>query len=218
MTITEHKHSDYEKFQLYHKLNKEEFKRDKIWTVSRVIVSKKLRGYQRLQFLLDKDKKAITSTSDHDGTRNTRDEDMELRVLAVLAAIGCKSPLSIFDNIFMQRYIHALNPKHRSPHRLERVRIVNVILDYCMAELAKILSERCEALGGAFVSASTDFWSDPHRKEQFGTLVIDLTAYEYEVEGCDEYYFMSRETVERLGDLIVSVSIVVYFIHCFDIS
>jgi hypothetical protein len=129
---------------------------------------------------------------------------MELHVLAVLAAIGCKSPLSIYDNTFIKRYIGALNPKHQSPYKLERVRIVKVIIDYCMAELARILSERQEALGGAFVSASTDFWSDPHRKEWFGTLVIDLTAYEYEEEGCDEYYFISKEAVEHLSDLIVS--------------
>jgi hypothetical protein len=98
----EHKHSDYKKFELYQRgVGKEEWKRDKIWVVSRVIVEKKLPGWQRLKFLLDKAKKAISSTKDHDGTKYTRDEDMFLRVLAVLAAIGCKSPLSIFDNKFM---------------------------------------------------------------------------------------------------------------------
>ncbi len=53
--------------------------------------------WQRIQFILDKNGKATVSTADHDGTKFTREEDMENRVLAVLAAIANKTPLSIFD-------------------------------------------------------------------------------------------------------------------------
>jgi hypothetical protein len=209
----EHKHSDYKKFELYQRgVGKEEWKRDKIWVVSRVIVEKKLPGWQRLKFLLDKAKKAISSTKDHDGTKYTRDEDMFLRVLAVLAAIGCKSPLSIFDNKFMKMYTTALNSKHKTPYRLERNRIVEVILDYAMLEYSQILTERRQVLGDGFVSVSTDFWTDPHRKEQFASLMGDLTAYEYVVEGADEWYFMIKATVERLDKKVVS-AIVSSHIH-----
>jgi hypothetical protein len=188
---------------LYTKIGKDDFKRDKIWVVSRVILEKKLPGWQRLKYLLDKAKKATYSTKDHDGTRYTREEDMSYRVLAVLAAIGCKSPLSIFDNKFMKRYISALNPKHKTPYALERNRIVEVIIDYSKSEYSKIFAERREALGDGFMSASTDFWTDPHRKEQFAALTGDVTAYEYYVEDAGGYFFMSKETAERLGSKVV---------------
>lgn len=207
-----HKLSDYPKFELYHKVNKPEFKRDKIWTASRVIIEKKLRGYERLRFLLDKAKKAISSTADHDGTRYTRDEDMVYRVLAVLAAIGSKTPLSIFDNRFMKNYTSALNSKHRTPYPLERNRIVIVVIDYVMSEFTKILCERREELGDAFISATTDFWSDPHRKEQYGALAADLIAHMYMFADTGHWYFMSKETAERLGKKLVSCSVLHYYL------
>ena len=62
-------------------------------------------GWQRIQFILDKNGKATVSTADHDGTKFTREENTENHVLAVLAAIATKTPLSIFDNLHMKRYI-----------------------------------------------------------------------------------------------------------------
>ena len=48
-------------------------------------------------------------------------------------------------------------------------------------QLGGAIVERCSILHSliqlyCFVSASTDFWTDSHRKEQFGALVIDLVA------------------------------------------
>ncbi len=53
------------------------------------------------------------------------------------------------------------------------------------------------------MSASIDFWTDSHRKEQFGAIVVDLVAEQYMVKGLGRYMFMSRATVERLGEAIV---------------
>ena len=58
--------------------------------------------------------------SDGAGQKNTREEDMINCVMAVLAAVGSKVPLSIFDNYYIKLYLRQLNPKHRSQHRLER--------------------------------------------------------------------------------------------------
>jgi hypothetical protein len=161
---------------------KPEFVTDKLWKASRAVCRDKRDGWERLQFILDNENKAIVSTSDHDGTKYPRSEDMEFRVRAVIAAITAKSPLSIFDNEFMQMYLSALNSFHSPPYHRERNRIVCVIMDYVMLEFSKIVSERRLLLGEGFVSVSTDFWTDPHRKEQFGALVADLIAPEYYVE------------------------------------
>jgi hypothetical protein len=76
-------------------------------------------------------------------------------------------------------------------------------MDYTMKELSSILSNRRAELGGGFVSASTDFWTDSHRKEQFGAFVVDLVAEQYMVKGLGRYMFMSRATAKQLGEAIV---------------
>jgi hypothetical protein len=77
------------------------------------------------------------------------------------------------------------------------------MMDCAMKELSNILSNHCAELRGGFVSASTDFWTDSHRKEQFGALVIDLVAEQYLVKGLEKYMFMSKETAKQLGGAIV---------------
>ncbi len=47
----------------------------------------------------------METTADSDGTKYTRDEDMVLRVKGVIAAVGSKILLAIFDNIFMRIYL-----------------------------------------------------------------------------------------------------------------
>ena len=73
-----------------------------------------------------------------------------------------------------------------------------------MLELKQILKEKRIDLGESFVSASIDFWSNPHRKEQFGAFVIDFLAEKYSVfvGGKIQQLFMSRETKKRLGEEI----------------
>jgi hypothetical protein len=149
VTITEHKHSDNDKFKLYNKLNKEEsFERDEIWTVDSGQCHKSLytrncvdiRGYSSyLVKIKSHHFNLLTMMAQWIQGKKTWSY-MSWQYLLQLDA--SPRPLTIFDNTFMQRYIHALNPKHRSPHRLERVRIVKVIMDYCMAELAKMLNKR----------------------------------------------------------------------------
>jgi hypothetical protein len=127
--LSEHKHFDYQ-FKWQHKYTKTEFSTDKIWKAGRAVIKSKKSGWQRIQFILDKNGKAAVSTADHDGTKFTREEDMENRVLAVLAAIAIKTPLSIFDNLHMKRYTKCLNSKHHPPYGLKHNSIVEVIIDY----------------------------------------------------------------------------------------
>jgi hypothetical protein len=198
--LSEHKHSDYQ-FEWQHKYTKTEFSTDKIWKAGRAVIKSKKSRWQRSQLILDKNGKAAVSTADHDGTKFTREEDMENHVLAVLAAIATKTPLRIFDNLHMKRYIQRLNSKHHPPYGLERNRIVEVIIDYVSSEIAKILEECRFELGEGFVLVATDFRTDPHHREQFGALVIDLIARSYFVDSLGKNMFMSKQTAERLGDM-----------------
>ena len=209
--LAEHKYSDYQ-FEWQHKYTKTEFSTDKIWKAGRAVIKSKKSGWQRLKFIFDKNGKAALSTADHDGTKLTREDDMENRVLAVLAVIATKTPLSIFDNLHMKRYTQRLNSKHRLPYGLERNRIVEVIIDYVSSEIANILEERRVELGEGFILVATDFWTDPHRREQFGALVIDLIATSYYVDSLDKYMFMSKRTAERLG--YVSFNCIMFY-HVF---
>ena len=176
---------------------------DKLWKVARAIISAHGNGCEHLSHLLTADGKALASTPDCDATKYTQEEDMTNRVMAVMAIIGSNMPLSIFDNAMLQNYLRSLNSKHRTPHQIERNQIIEVMMDCAMKELSNILSNRRAELRGGFVSASTDFWTDSHRKEQFGALVIDLVAEQYLVKGLGKYMFMSKETAKQLGGAIV---------------
>ena len=111
----------------------------------------------RLKHLLSLGGKALVSTADGDGAKYKREEDMTNRVVAVMAAVGSNIPLSIFDNVMFKNYLRRLDSKHRTPYRLERTRIIEVLMDGAMQELGRIIRERRNVLGEGFVSASTDF-------------------------------------------------------------
>jgi hypothetical protein len=128
-----------------------------------------------------------------------------------MAAVGSNMPLSIFDNAMFKTYIRRLDSKHRTPYRLERTRIIEVMMDGAMQELSRMISERRSVLGHGFVSASTDFWTDSHRKEQFGALVINMIAEKYFVEDMDRWLFMSHETAASMGKKPVSKSFTLKF-------
>ena len=78
---------------------------------------------------------------------------------------------------------------------------MEVIIDYVSSEIAKILEECRLELGEGFVSVATDFCTDPHRRKQFGAIVIDLIARSYFVDSLGKYMFMSKQTADRLGDV-----------------
>jgi hypothetical protein len=198
-----HISSGYE-FEWPHKVDKPEFVTDKLWKAGRAIIKAKKEGWERIECIISQAGKAVFNTIDHDGTKYSRGEDMENRVRAVIAAIGSKVPLAIFDNEFMKIYLHGLDSKHQTPYRRERNRIVEVIMDYVALEFSKIVSERRSVLGGGFISVSTDFWTNPHRKEQFGALVANLIAMSYSVEAWNRQLFMSEDTAKRLGISLVS--------------
>ena len=94
--------------------------------------------------------------------KSSRDEDMINRVFAVKAAVGTKSPLSIFDNTFFLNYLAKIALQHSLPHALERNCLVEVVLDGAMMELARILSEQRVELYNSFMSGTIDFWTNSH--------------------------------------------------------
>ena len=49
------------------------------------------------------------------------------------------------------------------------------------------------------MSGNIDFWTDPHRKESYGALVVDLTAHKFDMTD-GQTLFMSKRTQERLDN------------------
>ena len=83
------------------------------------------------------------------------------------------------------------------------MRIIEVLIDYAMSEFSKILAERREELGDGIASAGIDFWTHPHRKQQFGALILEVVANCYTIEGMQSSLFMSKDTAKRLGGKVV---------------
>ena len=115
---------------------KEAFERSKLWKAARAIISTKANGHQRLVFIMKYSQKPLNS-SDGNAPR-PREKDMIHRVRAVMAMVTSKSVLSLFDGIDMREYIEGLDSKHTPPHRLERIRLLEVIMDRAMLELRLI--------------------------------------------------------------------------------
>ena len=101
-------------------------------------VGKKWEGYQRLQMIFDYADKPITSSDAN--AKYARESDMENRVAAVFAIIASKSPLSLFDNDYMKEYLALLDEKHTTPHRIERLRLIQVTMDLGKLEVARIMN------------------------------------------------------------------------------
>ena len=60
-----------------------------------------------------------------------------------------------------------------------------------------LLKDCREDTGTGFLSGSIDFWTDSHRREQYGCFVVDMIAESYRMENGREL-FMSRNTRERI--------------------
>jgi hypothetical protein len=67
------------------------------------------------------------------------------------------------------------------------------MIDYAKLELGLIMTEcRLELISG-FLSGTIDFWTDSHRKQQFGCFVVDMIAEKYEMEN-GQALLMSKTT------------------------
>jgi len=176
---SEHKHSDYAFF--WHKPpGSDKFRNSKRWEVAKVLEGKACRGaapIRRIKTLDGKSDAAGAGGTTISSKKYSREEDMIRRVLSVMAVVSTKSPFAILANHEFKNYVASLDPKHRIPHHLECNRIVEVMIDYAMMEISKIVSERRHKLGKGFLSLSTDFWTDSVRKEAFGAIMMDITAF-----------------------------------------
>ena len=72
------------------------------------------------------------------------------------------------------------------------------MVDYAKQELGWIMDEWRQELVKNFMSGTIDFWTDPHRKQQFGCFVVDLTAEKYKMKNGNEL-FMSMQTKNRMN-------------------
>jgi hypothetical protein len=144
-------------------------------------------------------KKSTLSYDDVACTKYPRELDMLNQVAVVKAVVSSKTPLSLFDNPQMREYLRKLDPKHSLPYCLERTQILEVMMDIAMHELNQILTERRQQLHDGFVSGTIDFWTDSHRREQYGSFVIDFPAEKYEFEN-GTALFMSKKTKEGMCD------------------
>lgn len=188
---------------------KDKFKNSKLWDVARVIQDKKMPGHVRIQRIFQ-----FVGKADRDGVGGTklaakkysRDEDMVRRVLAVMAIVSSKTPLAVFSNVDLKNYVASLDPKHKLPHHLETNRIIECMIDYAAAEMTRIIAERRKDLTSGFLSVSTDFVTDPSRKESFGVILLDIIAFKYRLND-GRTLFMSKETAKRVKEVLASVCI-----------
>ena len=213
----EHKYSDYV-FWRHLEFDKDYFKKSKLWDAGRTIIGRKLRGYERMQRIMEISGKAGVVAAD--GTfekKYSRDEDIVKRVLAVIAAISSNIPLAVLSDVNFRNYTSALDPKHKPPHHLETNRIIEVMIDYAMMEWKVMVEERRAILRKGFVSGAIDFWTDSSRKEAFGVFIMDMLAEKFRLKD-GRSLFMSREAADRVKDKLVSVSALLTFQDINDLS
>ena len=145
----------------------------------RSIIASNKPGSKRLSHIMQLLGENAAVSYDDIGCKYPRELDMVNRVAAVKAAVASKTPLSFFDNPHTRDYLRKLDPKHCPPYCLERTRILKVVMAAAMNELVQMLTERRKQLHDGFVSGTIDFWTDSHRREQYGSFVIDYPAEKY---------------------------------------
>lgn len=162
-------------------------------------------GCARITCILKLDRKAPVEDDGSDLVKYSREEDMERRVLAVMFALSCKTPLTVFGDSYFRNYTMSLDPRHKPPHHLEVNQIIEVLLDGLMLEFTKIVDEQRKMLRVGFISLSTDFVTDASRRESFGVVLLDLVAQRYAMND-GRNLFMSSETARKVIDQLLSVS------------
>ena len=60
------------------------------------------------------------------------------RVNEIITAVGSIKTLSVFDNVFIQEYLKGIDPKHKPPHRLEHICLVQMLIYGAMMEFGRI--------------------------------------------------------------------------------
>jgi hypothetical protein len=162
-----------------------------------------------MQYILQQDRKLTSASSMTDPVdKHSQEEDILRQVLAVMAAISSKIPLSVFSNVYFRNYARSLDPKHRPPHNLAINRIIEVLIDGMVLEFVRIVDEHRKLLRQGFISLSTDFATDPNRRQSFGVVLLDLVAEKYDLND-GRTLFMSRETAKKCKDLL-SVSFIIF--------
>ena len=170
LSILEHKHSDY-KFTWFIPYGKNKFERGRLWMVARKLIDDVAPGYLRLRYILQQDRKLATASENNVVIiKYSQEEDILRQVLAVMAGVSSKFPLSVFKNVYFRNYMRSLDPKHRPPDHLKINRIIEVMVDGAVLEFVRICNERRKLLRHGFISLTTDFVTDPHRKQSFGVV------------------------------------------------
>ena len=131
-----HKFSGYE-FMWHRKPGKTDFQRDRLYKAARQIIAEQRDGYARLKRIMAFGRKAVSA--DDANAVYAQEEDMLNRVYAVAASVWSQSALSIFDNVGTRQYIKKLDSKHTPPHRVERVRLAEVMVDGTFLEFSQIV-------------------------------------------------------------------------------
>lgn len=199
---TEHKQSGF-KFVWHIPPGRKIFDKSTLWKVARKLRDRGAPGAACLAHILKLDRKDTPVAAD---SKHTREEDMEKRVMGVMAVVATRVPLSIFSSVYMKKYLGLLDPKHKPPHNLEVNRIIEVMIDCAFSEFVKICTEQRSSVSNGFVSLSTDFVTDSVRRESYGCIIADLVAPKYEMLDGREL-FMSRETASKINDELLHVSL-----------
>ena len=124
-------------FICHRKFGKEAFQSDRYWKAARVIVARQLPGWLRINLIMEYTKMPINDFGPL--SKYPREVDMVNRTYAVAASVLGKLPLGVFDEQGMRAYLGRLDSKHTPPHRLERLRLLEVFIDAGVMEWSRIL-------------------------------------------------------------------------------
>ena len=117
-----HKYSNHE-FMRHRKFGKTIFFCDWLYKATQHIIAEDLPGHERLLLCMQ---------------YGGNDVEAIHRVNVIITAVGSMNTLSVFNIVFMREYLKGLDPKHKPPHRLERIRLVEVLIDGAMMEFGRI--------------------------------------------------------------------------------
>lgn len=116
---------------------KSTFQSDRLWKACRAIIKAKQPGWKRCELILSHSKLPL-DTSASGKEKFPREMDMPNRVNAVFGLVGGRLVLSAFDGGHLRRYLGGLEERHRPPHRLERCRLMEVMIDKAFMEFGQI--------------------------------------------------------------------------------
>ena len=114
-----------------------------------------------------------------------------------MACLALQGPMA-------KRFASNLDPRYRPPQNWPFMRILRLLDNAFHREYQRLIDDNVLWLGTRFASSNSDFYTCPERRQSFGCIVSNMSAYQYNFKD-GRKLFVSEKTLAEKGRAMLAV-------------